>query len=60
MIENYVAFDFETASGKNPCSIGIVEFNRGKVVDEYYSFIEEFPGSNYQKEIEVNQKIRCL
>ncbi len=39
MIENYVAFDFETASGKNPCSIGIVEFNRGKVVNEYYSLI---------------------
>jgi DNA polymerase-3 subunit epsilon len=39
MIENYVAFDFETASGKNPCSIGIVEFNKGEVVNEYYSLI---------------------
>lgn len=39
MIENYVAFDFETASGKNPCSIGIVEFNKGEVINEYYSLI---------------------
>ena len=39
MIENYVAFDFETASGKNPCSIGIVEFNNGEVINEYYSLI---------------------
>ena len=39
MIENYVAFDFETASGKNPCSIGIVEFFRGEVINEYYSLI---------------------
>lgn len=39
MIENYIAFDFETASGKNPCSIGIVEFFRGEVVNEYYSLI---------------------
>ncbi len=39
MIENYVAFDFETAKGKNACSIGIVEFNKGKVVNEYYSLI---------------------
>jgi len=39
MIENYVAFDFETASGKAPCSIGIVEFSRGEVVNEYYSLI---------------------
>ena len=34
MIENYVAFDFETASGKNPCSIGIIEFQNGKIVNE--------------------------
>lgn len=39
MIKNFVAFDFETASGKNPCSIGIVEFKNGIVVDEYYSLI---------------------
>ena len=39
MIKNFVAFDFETASGKNPCSVGIVEFKNGVVVDEYYSLI---------------------
>ncbi len=39
MIKNFVAFDFETASGKNPCSIGIVEFENGVVVEEYYSLI---------------------
>lgn len=40
MINNFVAFDFETANGKNPCSIGIVEFENGKVVNEYYSLIK--------------------
>jgi len=39
MINNFVALDFETASGKNPCSIGIVEFERGKIVSQYYSLI---------------------
>jgi DNA polymerase III subunit epsilon len=39
MIDNYVAFDFETASGKNACSIGIIEFNKGKAINEYYSLI---------------------
>ncbi|MDP3312002.1 3'-5' exonuclease [Lutibacter sp.] len=40
MIKNFVAFDFETANGKNPCSIGIVEFEDGNVVNEYYSLIK--------------------
>lgn len=39
MIEHYISFDFETATGKNPCSIGIVEFKEGRVVNEYYSLI---------------------
>ncbi len=39
MIGRYTAFDFETASGKNPCSIGIVQFENGKVIDSYYSLI---------------------
>lgn len=39
MISCYTAFDFETASGKNPCSIGIVQFENGKVIDSYYSLI---------------------
>tara|TARA_R110001583_G_C5634055_1_gene407312 strand:- start:312 stop:1169 length:858 start_codon:yes stop_codon:yes gene_type:complete len=40
MIDKFVAFDFETANGKNPCSIGIVEFENGKVINEYYSLIK--------------------
>jgi len=40
MINNFVAFDFETANGKNPCSIGIVEFENGKVINKYYSLIK--------------------
>ena len=40
MIKNFVAFDFETANGKNPCSIGIVEFEDGVIINEYYSLIK--------------------
>jgi len=40
MINNFIAFDFETANGKNPCSIGIVEFENGNVINEYYSLIK--------------------
>lgn len=40
MIKKFVAFDFETANGKNPCSIGIIEFENGVVVNEYYSLIK--------------------
>lgn len=39
MINDFVAFDFETASGKNPCSIGIVHYQKGIIVNEYYSLI---------------------
>ncbi len=39
MINDYVAFDFETASGKNPCSIGIIEFRKGEIVNTFYSLI---------------------
>ncbi|MCF6213233.1 MAG: 3'-5' exoribonuclease [Flavobacteriaceae bacterium] len=39
MLNNFVALDFETASGKNPCSIGIVEFENGRIVSQYYSLI---------------------
>jgi len=38
-MNNYVAFDFETAKGNYPCSIGIVEFLDGEVINEYYSLI---------------------
>jgi len=40
MIENYVALDFETSNGNNPCSIGIAEFENGIVINEYYSLIK--------------------
>ncbi|MCG8720895.1 hypothetical protein G1K82_07965 [Tenacibaculum finnmarkense] len=37
--ENFIAFDFETANGKNPCSIGIAEFEKGVLINQYYSLI---------------------
>ena len=40
MKNNFVAIDFETSYGHIPCSIGIVEFIEGEVVDEYYSLIK--------------------
>ena len=39
MKQNFVAFDFETACGKSPCSIGIIEYRDGVIVDEYYTLI---------------------
>ncbi|WP_417887228.1 exonuclease domain-containing protein [Zunongwangia sp.] len=39
MIEDFVAFDFETASGKNPCSLGMVEYKNGKKYHEFYELI---------------------
>ena len=40
MIDNFVAFDFETANGKNPCSIGIAEFENGVLITatHFYCF----------------------
>lgn len=40
MIESFIALDFETSNGNNPCSIGIAEFENGKIVKEYYSLIK--------------------
>lgn len=40
MKNNFVAFDFETSYGHIPCSIGIIEFVDGEVVNEYYSLIK--------------------
>jgi len=40
MKNNFVAIDFETSYGHIPCSIGIVEFIDGKVVNEFYSLIK--------------------
>jgi len=39
MIENFVSLDFETAKPKYPCSVGLVVFENGFVVDKYYSLI---------------------
>ena len=39
MIEDFVAFDFETASGKNPCSLGMVEYKNGQKYREFYELI---------------------
>ena len=40
MKNNFVAIDFETSCGHIPCSIGLVEFIDGKVVNEYYTLIK--------------------
>lgn len=40
MKNNFVAIDFETSYGHIPCSIGIVEFIDGEVVNEFYSLIK--------------------
>ncbi len=39
MITNFVSIDFETANAKYPCSIGLVEFENGVIVNKYYSLI---------------------
>lgn len=39
MKNNFVAIDFETSYGHIPCSIGIIEFVDGEIVNEYYSLI---------------------
>lgn len=39
MIKNFVSLDFETANAKYPCSIGLVEFEDGSIVNKYYSLI---------------------
>lgn len=40
MKNNFVAIDFETSYGHIPCSIGIMEFVNGEIVNEYYSLIK--------------------
>jgi len=45
---NFVAIDFETATGKrnSACALGIVTVKDGVVVDEYYTLIKP-PGNDY-------------
>lgn len=40
MKDNFVAIDFETSYGHIPCSLGIVEFLNGEIINEYYSLIK--------------------
>lgn len=40
MKDNFIAIDFETSYGHIPCSIGIMEFVDGEIVNEYYSLIK--------------------
>ncbi len=37
---NFVAIDFETATGYNPCSVGIVTVENGIIVDEFVTLIK--------------------
>lgn len=36
---DFISFDFETASGKHPCSLGLAKFIDGKLVDKRYYLI---------------------
>jgi DNA polymerase-3 subunit epsilon len=40
MRDNFIAIDFETSYGHVPCSVGIVEFRNGEIINEYYSLIK--------------------
>jgi DNA polymerase III subunit epsilon len=37
---DFVAIDFETASGYHPCSVGIVTVENGLIVEEYLTLIQ--------------------
>lgn len=40
--DNFVAIDFETANGSrsSACAVGIVTFEDGEIIDEYYTLIQ--------------------
>jgi DNA polymerase-3 subunit epsilon len=40
---NFIAVDFETATPKNPCSVGMVKVINGEIVDEYYTLLRPEP-----------------
>lgn len=42
---DFVAIDFETASGYDPCAVGIVKVQNSKIVEEYSTLIK--PPRNY-------------
>ena len=37
---NFVAIDFETATGYHPCSVGIVTVENGVIIDEFVTLIK--------------------
>lgn len=43
---NFIAIDFETATGYHPCSVGIVTVENGIIVDEYVTLIKP-PNNEY-------------
>jgi DNA polymerase III subunit epsilon len=43
---DFVAIDFETAIGHHICSVGIVTFEGGKVIEEFHALIQP-PDNNY-------------
>ena len=42
----FVAIDFETATGSNACAVGIVTFKNGKIIDEFHTLIKP-PNNEY-------------
>jgi DNA polymerase-3 subunit epsilon len=46
MKTTFAAIDFETATRHNICSVGIVTFENGKIIDEYHALIQP-PNNEY-------------
>ncbi|WGD35015.1 3'-5' exonuclease [Olleya sp. YS] len=46
MPTTFAAIDFETAKGHHICSVGIVTFTDGEIVDEYHQLIQP-PNNDY-------------
>ena len=51
---NYVAIDFETATGyqNSACAVGIVTVENGKIIDEFHTLIK--PPDNYYWQQNIN------
>jgi DNA polymerase-3 subunit epsilon len=46
MIDTFTSIDFETAMNHHICSVGIVTFENGIIIDEYHQLIKP-PGNTY-------------
>jgi DNA polymerase-3 subunit epsilon len=46
MITTFTAIDFETAKNYHICSVGIVTFENGEIIDEYHTLIKP-PNNEY-------------